>query len=65
MYAALCRDIDDTLTLLEEGNVWKARKTLQRALNTAEELYISGEQAEDEPEKRRERKRGPERPDGR
>ncbi len=62
MYATLCGGIDDALTLLEQGNVWEAKTYLQMALTTAEELYISGEQAEDELAQRRER--GPERPSG-
>ena len=48
MYATLCGSIDDTLTLLEGGNVWEAKKNLQRGLSIAEELYIAGEQAADE-----------------
>lgn len=48
MYATLCGSIDDSLTLLEQGNVWEAKKNLQRGLNIAEELYIAGEQAADE-----------------
>jgi len=54
MYATLCGGIDDALTLLEEGNVWQAKANLQMALDVAEELYISGEQASDELEERRE-----------
>lgn len=48
MYATLCGSIDDALTLLEWGNVWEAKENLQRGLDTAEELYIAGEQAADE-----------------
>ncbi len=61
MYATLCGGIDDALTLLEWGNAWEAKTKLQRALDAAEELYIAGEQAEDELE---ERWRGLERPSG-
>ena len=46
MYATLCGSIDDALTLLEWGNVWEAKKNLQRGLEIAEELYLAGEQAE-------------------
>ena len=48
MYATLCGSIDDALTLLENGNVWDAKKNLLRGLKTAEELYIAGDQAVDE-----------------
>ena len=48
MYATLCGSIDDALTLLEWGNVWEAKKNLQRGLEIAEELYLAGEQAEDD-----------------
>lgn len=49
MYAALCGGIDDALTLLERANIWEAKNVLQAALHRAEELYIAGEQAPDEP----------------
>ncbi len=64
MYATLCGGIDDALTLLAEGNVWGAKADLQTALDIAEELYISGEQAEDELAERREREHRPERLSG-
>lgn len=48
MYATLCGGIDDALTLLEWGNVWEAKKNLQRALDIAEEMYIAGERTVDE-----------------
>ncbi|MBE6963653.1 MAG: hypothetical protein E7429_06745 [Ruminococcaceae bacterium] len=48
MYATLCGGMDDALTLLEQGNVWDAKKTLLRSLETAEELYIDGMSAVDE-----------------
>ena len=53
MYAALCGGIDDALTLLDQSNVWEAKKVLQAALDRAEELYIAGERAPDELTKRR------------
>lgn len=53
MYATLCGGIDIALTLLEAGNVWEAKKTMQEALHTAEELYVSGPQAVDELSERR------------
>lgn len=53
MYAALCGGIDDALTLLEQSNVWEAKKVLQAALDRAEELYIAGERTPDELTKRR------------
>lgn len=53
MYATLCGGIDETLTLLEQGNVWRAKGTLQAALDIAEEMYIAGEQAHDKLEARR------------
>lgn len=49
MYAALCGGIDDTPTLLERASVREAKGVLQAALHRAEELYIAGEQAPDEP----------------
>ena len=55
MYATLCGSIDDALTLLEWGNVWDAKKNLQRGLEIAEELYLAGEQAEDDLAELRER----------
>lgn len=48
MNATYCGGIDDALTLLEEGNVWEAKKNLQRVLDIAEELYIAGEASVDE-----------------
>lgn len=48
MYATLCGSIDDSLTLLEWGNVWEAKKNLLRGLDIAEELYMAGEQTKDE-----------------
>lgn len=48
MYATLCGGIDDALTLLEWGNVWAARENLQRALDIAEELYVTGKSSADE-----------------
>ena len=42
MYVTLCGGMDDALTLLEEGNVWEAKRVLLRALETSEELYIAG-----------------------
>ena len=48
MYATLCGGMDDALTLLETGNVWEAKKTLLRALEISEELYIDGISAVDE-----------------
>lgn len=48
MYATLCGGVDDALTLLEAGNVWDARRILQRALDIAEELYVAGMSAADE-----------------
>lgn len=53
MYATLCGGIDAALTLLELGNVWEAKVKLQAALDTAEELYIAGEEAVDELSERR------------
>lgn len=53
MYATLCGGIDNALALLEQGNVWTAKKNLQRVLLTAEEMYIAGEQAVDELAQRR------------
>ena len=55
MYATLCGSIDDALTLLEWGNVWEAKKNLQRGLEIAEELYIAGDQAADDLAKLRKR----------
>ena len=55
MYATLCGSIDDALTLLEWGNVLEAKKNLQRGLEIAEELYLAGEQAEDDLAELRER----------
>ena len=55
MYATLCWSIDDALTLLEWGNVWEAKKNIQRGLEIAEELYLAGEQAEDDLAELRER----------
>ena len=55
MNATLCGGIDDVLTLLERGNVWGAKEKLQRTLDIAEELYIAGERAVDEPAEFRER----------
>ena len=52
MYATLCGSIDDALTLLEWGNVWDAKKNLQRGLEIAEELYIAGDQAARSEERR-------------
>ena len=48
MYATLCGSIDDALTLLEWGNVWEAKKNLQRGLEIAEDIYVRGDQAEEE-----------------
>jgi len=48
MYATFCGGINETLTPLEQGNVWRAKETLQTALDIAEEMYIAGEQAHDE-----------------
>lgn len=48
MYATLCGGVDDALTLLESGNIWRAKAILQSALHRAEELYLAGEQAADE-----------------
>jgi len=62
MYATLCGGIDDALTLLEWGDVWGVKANLQTALDIAEEMYIAGEQAGDEPAEHR---HGPERLDGR
>lgn len=53
MYATLCGGIDGALTLLEAGNVWEAKRKLQSALDTAEDVYIAGEQAVDELSERR------------
>ena len=55
MYATLCGSIDDALTLLEWGNVWEAKKNLQRGLEIAEELYLAGDQAADDLAKLRKR----------
>lgn len=41
MYATVCGGADLALTLLETGNVWDAKQTLQKALRDAEELYLS------------------------
>jgi len=57
MYATLCGGIDDALTLLEWGDVWGAKANLQTALDIVEEMYIAGEQTEDEPAERREKER--------
>ena len=54
MYATLCGGMDDALTLLETGNVWEAKRVLLRALETSEELYVSGTSAVDELAARRE-----------
>lgn len=46
MYAYLVGQIDQALTLLEEGDLVRAkpiRKLLETALLTAEEMYIDGE----------------------
>ena len=48
MYATLCGGIDTALTLLEAGNVWEAKKKLQAALHTAEDMYAAGEESVDE-----------------
>ena len=48
MYATLCGGMDDALTLLEQGNVWDAKRVLLRAMECAEELYIEGMSAVDE-----------------
>lgn len=53
MYATLCGGMDDALTLLEDGNAWEAKRCLQDALHSAEEMYIAGEQAVDELSERR------------
>ncbi|MBE6996415.1 MAG: hypothetical protein E7429_06820 [Ruminococcaceae bacterium] len=49
MYAILCGGMDDALTLLEQGDVPAAQKTLLRALETAEERYIDALPAADDP----------------
>lgn len=41
MYAVVCGGADHALTLLEAGNVWDAKQTLQKALRDAEELYLA------------------------
>lgn len=41
MYAVVCGGADRALTLLEAGNVWEAKQTLQTALRDAEELYLA------------------------
>lgn len=41
MYATVCGGADRALTLLETGNVWDAKRTLQKALRDAEELYLA------------------------
>lgn len=48
MYATLCGGADCALSLLEEGNVWEARRVLRRSLEAAEELYIAGASSVDE-----------------
>lgn len=48
MYATVCGSADDALTLLEEGNIWEAKKVLRRGLEISEELYLSGEGTVDE-----------------
>lgn len=53
MYATLCGGMDDALTLLEDGNVWEAKKKMRDALHTAEELYVSAEGTVDELSERR------------
>ncbi len=64
MYATLCGGIDDALTLLEWGDVRGAKANLQVALESAEELRVSGGQAEDELEERREQERRKGKPAG-
>jgi len=54
MYATLCGGADAALTLLEAGNVWEAKQVLLCALETAEELYLTGDSAVDELALRRE-----------
>lgn len=53
MYATLCGGIDVALTLLGNGRVWEAGRTLQGVLDLAEELYIAGERSIDELEEYR------------
>jgi len=54
MYATLCGGTDRALTLLEQGNVWEAKRVLLHALEVSEELYIAGISTVDELAARRE-----------
>ena len=45
--------MDDALTLLENADVWEARRRLRAALSRAEKLRVAGTAAEDELSPRR------------
>lgn len=41
MYSAVCDGANQALTLLEDGNVWDAKRVLRQVLEEAEELYLT------------------------
>lgn len=47
MYFRLFNAITDVLALLEQGNIWDAKRLLMEAQCAAEELYISAETDEE------------------
>ncbi|MBD5153632.1 MAG: hypothetical protein HDT15_00780 [Oscillibacter sp.] len=47
MYHRLFNAITDALRLLEEGNIWGAKKLLMDAQGETEEMYISYEDNKD------------------
>lgn len=48
MYHLMFNAATDALRLLEEGNVWDAKKVLMDAQCEAEEIYISAEEDEED-----------------
>ena len=51
LYSYLIGQIDDALTLLDEGNIfqfYRVKDILQNALLTAEEMYLDAEDDEEE-----------------
>ena len=50
MYHRLFNAITDALRLLEEGNIWEAKKLLMDAQGETEEMYISYEDDKDSDE---------------
>ncbi|MEG2175444.1 MAG: hypothetical protein RRY97_01110, partial [Oscillibacter sp.] len=50
MYAITCGGASDALDAMNAGDVLRAKALLQAALQQAEELYLSAEEAADSPD---------------